>query len=88
MEVNHSKNRFYIKTPYGNAELLYKINGNVMSIYHTFVPEKERGKGISKELAAAAFAFAKKNKLKVSPDCSYIKHYVELNKELKEIIEQ
>ena len=87
MEVKHEDNRFYVKTAHGDAELLYKItDGNKMSIYHTYVPEKERGKGIAGEIAVAAFEFAKKNKLKVKPDCQYIKHFIEKHPEMKELV--
>ena len=66
----------------GEAELLYRIEGGVMSIYHTFVPESERGKGIAEKLAFAAFDMAKDKGLKVRPDCPYIKHFLEKHPEL------
>lgn len=83
MDVLHEGSRFYMATPGGEAELLYKTNGFVMSIYHTFVPESERGKGIAELLAFAAFDFAKKNKMKVKPDCPYIAKFLERHSELK-----
>ena len=83
MEISHTGSRFYMKTPHGEAELLYRIDGNVMSIYHTFVPEEDRGKGLAEKLSLSAFEFAEKNKLKVSPDCPYIKHFIEKHKILR-----
>ncbi len=67
----HKDGRFYAATSGGDAELLYRIEGSVMIIYHTFVPESERGKGIAEELATHAFKFAKKKRLKVRPECPY-----------------
>ncbi|MGD0729338.1 MAG: GNAT family N-acetyltransferase [Candidatus Micrarchaeaceae archaeon] len=87
MEIIHSNGRFYIKTGNGEAELLYnKINSNAISIYHTFVPDKGRGKGIAEMLAKAAFEFAIKEKFKVRPDCPYIPHFLEKNPEYKKYI--
>lgn len=83
MEINHKEGRFYIVTPGGEAELLYKIEGSLMPIYHTFVPESERGKGLAEALAVAAFEFAKGKGLKVKPDCQYIVHFLGKHPELR-----
>ncbi len=84
MEIKHESLRFYLITPGGEAELLYRIEGNVMSIYHTFVPDTERGKGTAEKLAVAAFDFAKEKRLKVRPDCPYIVHFLQKHPELGE----
>lgn len=83
MEILHEESRFYIKTPGGDAELLYKLSGSIMSIYHTFVPETERGKGVAEILALKAFDFAKEKKLKVKPDCPYIVKFLEKHPDFK-----
>lgn len=84
MGIEHKDGRFSTVTEGGEAELLYKMEGNVMSIYHTFVPESERGKGIAETLAIAAFEFAKENELKVRPDCPYIVRFLEKNAKFRE----
>ncbi len=86
--IVHVPGRFYIVTPSGEAELLYLIDKktNTISMYHTFVPTSERGRGIAELMAFAAFDFAKKNKLLVKPDCEYITYFVEKHKELKKIV--
>ncbi len=68
--------RFYLETQSGTAEILYKVSGNSMSIYHTFVPEGERGKGIAEKLASEAFEFARRKGMKVKPDCPYIPKFL------------
>lgn len=83
VKILHRDGRFYVRTRGGDAELLYRVSGGVMSMYHTFVPESERGKGIAAMLAAEAFRFAIGNGYKVRPDCPYIAHYLEENKELR-----
>ncbi|MEM3781697.1 MAG: GNAT family N-acetyltransferase [Candidatus Micrarchaeaceae archaeon] len=83
-EVKHEKGRFYEKTEHGEAVLLYKPAGKAkINIYHTFVPEEDRGKGIAERLARAAFEYAKEKGLKVIPGCPYISYFVEKHKEAK-----
>ena len=79
--IRKSEGRLYMATPGGEAELLYRMEKSVMSIYRTFVPETERGKGIAEKLALEAFAIAKEKGLKVRPDCPYIEHFIEKHKE-------
>ncbi len=82
--ILHTAGRFYTRTVYGEAELLYKVlDGNIMSIYHTFVPELARGKGLAAKLASEAFKFAREKGYKVRPDCPYIPYFVEKHPELK-----
>ena len=84
MEIKHSKGKFYTKTKCGRAELLYhNLGKNTVSIYHTFVPDACRGKGIAEKLAEHAFEFAGKEKLKVRPDCPYIIHFLEKRPEFR-----
>ncbi len=85
INVVHDEGRFHAKTTSGEAELLYRmINGDTMSIYHTFVPEGDRGKGIAEVLAAKAFEFAKEKNYKVRPDCPYIPYFLSKHPELKQ----
>lgn len=83
MGIVHENERFFMVTPGGDAELLYKTEGKVMRIYHTFVPDSERGKGVAEKLAFAAFEFAKEQELKIRPDCPYILKFLEKHSELK-----
>ena len=86
-KINHSKGKFYIKTPHGEAYLLYKPAGKgKINMYHTFVPDEERGKGIAEKLAIAAFAYAKEHNLKVIPGCNYISYFVEKNSQYMSMI--
>jgi len=84
-EIQHDINegRFYVHNEQGDAELLYGIKDNVMYIYHTYVPEGMRDKGIAEKLTDAAFAFAIKNNMKVKPACSYVEYYISKHKEMQ-----
>ncbi|MGC9156830.1 MAG: GNAT family N-acetyltransferase [Candidatus Micrarchaeia archaeon] len=86
-KVMHSKGKFYVKTPHGIAVLLYKPAGKgKINMYHTFVPDEDRGKGIAEKLAFAAFAYAKEKGLKVIPGCSYVSYFVEKHQEYNSMI--
>jgi predicted GNAT family acetyltransferase len=83
VKIMHSKGRFYARTAHGEAELLYrKVGEGKISIFHTYVPEEERGRRIAEALARKAFDFANRSGLAVIPDCDYIKHFVLKHTEL------
>ena len=83
--VEWEDGRFFIRTAHGDAELLYRVEGSTMSMYHTYTPEGERGNGIAEMLAKEAFRFAAKKRLSVSPDCSYIVHFLENHQEYRKL---
>ncbi len=92
MLVEHDgSGRFFVKTEHGEAELNYRmINDKIMSIYHTFTPPEDRGKGIADSMATEAFRFAEKSGFKIRPDCPYIpefvKKHVEFSKDLVDYV--
>ncbi|MGC8567848.1 MAG: GNAT family N-acetyltransferase [Candidatus Micrarchaeia archaeon] len=87
MEVKKDDEKFYVDTEHGPATLYYKvIDNNIVSLFHTFTPLEERGKGIAEELAKNAFEFAISNGMKVKIDCSYIKYFVEKHQEYKKYV--
>jgi predicted GNAT family acetyltransferase len=72
--VEHDKqgNRFRILLQGYEACLMYRRAGEEIDLYHTYVPEVFRGRGVAEKLCAAAFEYAKANRLTVVPSCSYI----------------
>lgn len=60
------------------AFLEYRLlDHNRIDMFHTFVPDELRGKGVAGELARAALSYANQNGLLVEPTCSYVKAYLE-----------
>ena len=55
-----------------DACLMYRRSGSEIDLYHTYVPEVFRGRGVAERLCKAAFEHAKANSLTVIPSCSYI----------------
>jgi len=63
------------------------VDKNVINFYHTFVPEKLRGKGIAAKLVEAGLNYAEKNNLRVIPDCSYVRVYIQRNEKYEHLLE-
>lgn len=54
------------------GEMAVSIREGVLTAYHTEVREEAEGKGYAKKLLAAMTDYARKNKFKVLPLCSYV----------------
>ena len=51
---------------------MYRFHDQALELYHTYVPEVFRGRGVAEQLCQAAFEYATANNLTVIPSCSYI----------------
>jgi predicted GNAT family acetyltransferase len=54
----------------------YRLDGNVMRIFHTEVAPALQGRGIAAALVRAALEHAAAAGLKVAPHCSYVRAYM------------
>ncbi len=72
--VTHDQagHRFCVTLQGYEACLMYRCSDKEVDLYHTYVPEVFRGRGIAEQLCKAAFEYAKANSLTVIPSCSYI----------------
>ena len=64
--------RFCVTLQGYEACLMYRRQGKELDLYHTYVPEVFRGRGIAEKLCKAGFEYAKSQGLSVIPSCSYI----------------
>lgn len=74
LDVQHDTagSRFCVKLEGYEACLMYRQQGQELDLYHTYVPEVFRGRGIAEQLCKTAFEYAKAKKLTAIPSCSYI----------------
>jgi hypothetical protein len=87
MKVTHTNGKFSIVTPNGESELLYINRDNTsIRIYRTFTPYKDEENGVAERLTIAAFNFARKNGLKVRPDCPFIIAFLEKHKRFERLL--
>lgn len=84
-----SGHRFCVKLEGEEACLMYRMQGQELDLYRTFVPEAFRGRGIAEKLCKAAFEHAKANTLRVIPSCSYISDaYLKRHKEWEPLVKR
>ena len=74
LHVEHQpqNQRFCVQLQGYEACLMYRQQGKEVELYHTYVPEVFRGRGVAEKLCKAGFEYAKANHLAVIPSCSYI----------------
>lgn len=64
----------------------YRLDGGVMRIVHTEVPQALGGRGIAAQLVAAAFVHARARGLNVLPQCSYVRSYMRRHPETQALL--
>ena len=91
LTVRHdeSSQRFRVILDGYEACLMYRKQGKEVDLYHTYVPEIFRGRGIAERLCKAAFEHAKAQGLTVIPSCSYISdYYLKRHREYEPIVKR
>ena len=91
IEITHDQagGRFCVKLQGYEACLMYRRQGQELDLYHTYVPEVFRGRGIAEQLCKAGFEYAKANQLTVIPSCSYISGaYLKRHPEYKPLVKR
>lgn len=87
VEHDEAQRRFVIHLPGGDARLDYeRPDASTINLRHTEVPETERGHGAAAELAQAAVAYARAQKLRVIPTCRFVKAWFERHPAEQDII--
>lgn len=89
--VTHNTNarRFEIRAAHAPLAFLnYTSAGDRITLEHTFVPDKLRGKGIAANLARAALTEARLRHWKVIPHCAYVAGFIKRNPEFTDLVEK
>jgi hypothetical protein len=82
--VTHNANsrRFETRAADGSLAFLnYTIEGDRITLEHTFVPDKLRGNRVAANLARAALTEARQRHWKVIPHCSYVAGFIKRHPE-------
>jgi predicted GNAT family acetyltransferase len=83
---NAKAQRFELSTASTAALLEYLRTTDGVVFTHTFVPPELRGKGLAEQLVRAALEWARAEKLRVVPECSYVARFVERNPEYRGLL--
>lgn len=91
MVVDHDiqHRTFLIKLYGGAAKLKYNITAeNAIDIIYTYVPEKNRGKGIATRLVSYVLEYAHGQNMNIQTTCPFAEAYVEKHPEYAHRIHQ
>jgi predicted GNAT family acetyltransferase len=83
---NTSENRFEISMDGALAVLEYTLEGEKIIFTHTGVPMALEGQGMASRLARFALDFARAQRLKVEPLCSFIAGYIHKHPEYADLL--
>ncbi|HEU5171078.1 MAG TPA: GNAT family N-acetyltransferase [Gemmatimonadales bacterium] len=79
--------RFRIRLPAGVAELAYApVEEGVLDLYSTYVPPRERGRGVAARLVSAALAHARERGMRVMPSCWYVRRWIDAHPEQEDLL--
>src|SRR5436190_11992248 len=78
--------RFEIERDGAVAYLEYSLDGNVLELIHTEVPEKLRRMGLASSLAENALSWARQHHLKVDVVCPIVQDYIAKHPEYSELV--
>ena len=83
---NTDKNRFEVQIDSLTAELVYRLNGNVILFLHTGVPPALEGRGIGSLLVKTGLQYAREKNLKVQSLCWFVSGYIERHSEFQDLV--
>ena len=88
IEVRHNTaaQRFEAEVDGGLSVADYQIRNGEMIMTHTYTPPELRGRGIAEKLVRAALEYARAEKLKVVPACSYVDIFIQRHAEFQSLV--
>jgi hypothetical protein len=87
-EARHevTRRRFEVEEEGATAILTYELRDGIIVFTHTIVPEEVKGRGIGGRLAEAGLGYAREQGLKVVPQCSFVRAYIERHPEYADLL--
>lgn len=74
---NEAQHRFELTIDGHLAELIYRMEGDVVVLVHTEVPEALGGRGLGGHLVSAAVDFAAEHGLSIRPECEFARSWLD-----------
>jgi len=82
---NEPQHRFELQLDERLDLLEYELSSKDLALVHTEVPAARQGQGIGAQLVEAALLYAEKRRLKVVPDCPFVRSCLAEHPEYDEI---
>jgi uncharacterized protein len=80
-------NKFFTVVGGKESNLTYeRITDHILDLKLMFVPKNLRGQGIAAKVVDFALNHARKNNIKIKASCSYVKYYIGIHPEHKDIL--
>jgi uncharacterized protein len=86
VRYNIEQHRFEMDTPAGLAVVDFRIDGNVITMFHTEVPLPLRGRGYGYHLVCDALQRVRRLNLKVVPQCWFVREVIERKPEFMDLL--
>lgn len=83
---NTAVGRFEMRSGSSVAVLDYTVADNTITFVHTGVPKEMEGRGIGSQLARAGLEYARKEGLRVVPECPFIESYIHRHEEYRSLL--
>lgn len=83
---NAEQHRFEMDTPAGLAVADYRLEGNVMTIYHTEVPMPLRGRGYGDQLVRGTLDEVRRLSLKLVAQCWFVREVITRHPEYRDLL--
>ena len=84
---NRADHRFEAQVDGRFAVCDYDRRDATLIFTHTFVPPELRGRGLAEKLVRAGLQYARDEKLKVVPACSYVDAFIRRHAEFQDLVE-
>jgi predicted GNAT family acetyltransferase len=83
---NEAERRYELEADGAIAFAAYRMDGQDIVFEHTIVPEALEGRGIGSALVKAALEDVRARGLKVIPDCSFVRAWIERHPEAQDLL--
>ncbi len=83
---NQARSRFELAAGDAVAIAQYQIDGDIIHMTHTVVPQEMEGQGIGSRLVKGALDDARRRGLQVDPVCPFVRAYIERHPEYQDLL--